>query len=315
MPTPPPTSGELAGRGVRGLAVGAVLLVVAAVTALAEGDDGLRPAVLATGAALLLTAGAVRAAAGRWRSASATSAVLAGVVLATLAARSWLGIDDTRLALFLAGAGAVAVATGLASDERRLTAFGIGQWALAAALPPPDAALFRHCLVATDLALPVPRLDGPILVGIGALAAGTALRWTGRRRRAGRGIEMAGLLVLLGALLAKGIELPGLPLLCGSGDTVDVGWLGLALLVGLATTAYGLATTDAGWAAAGPTTVVLGGLAGTTLGGGAGWALLALAPVVGALGWYEWQGMPWPSDPGYGRRAPWSEAPGPSRHG
>ena len=304
MSTPPSGAADLARRGLRGLAVGAVLLAVAATAAVADGRQGTEPLVLATAAAALLGAGAARAAAGRWRSASATSAVVAGVVLATLAARSWLRVDVGELSGFLTGAGGLALVAGLVTDERRLAALGVGQWAAALAIPPSGAAVLRHCLVATDLGVPVPRLDGPLVLAVGALAAGTALRWSGRRLQAGRGVEATGMLLLLGTLLAKGIELPGLPALCGTGDAVDAGWLALALVAGVLATAYGIGTDDALWAAAGTATVVLAGLAGTGLGAGAWWAVVALVPVAGAIGWSEARGVPWPSDPGYGRRLP-----------
>lgn len=291
-------------RGLRALAAAAVALAVAAVVALAEGRSGPRPDVLGLAAALFLGLGLTLAARGRWRSASATSTVVAAVVLGTLAVRSALGTP--HVPTFLGFAGAFALLAGLASDERRLTALGTGQWALALALPPAGATRFRHCLVATDLGLPVPQLDGPLLLGLGALAVGTGLRWWGVRLRGARGVEATGLLLVLGVLVAKGMELPGLPILCGAGDAVDVAWMALAIGCGLVAAVYGTWTDDTLWAAAGAGAVVLAGLLGTTLGGGVGWAVVALAPVAAVVALSERGGVRWPDEPGYRHRRPWT---------
>lgn len=302
---PPVGVGAMVRRGLRALAAAAVALTVAAVASAAEGHDGPRTWLLGVAAALLLGLGGALSARGRWRSASATSAVVAGVVLATLAVRSVLGTP--HLPTFLGFAGAVALVAGLATDERRLTALGTGQWALALALP---ASSLHHCLVATDLAVPVPRLDAPLLLGLGALAVGTGLRWLGVRPRGARGVEVTGLLLVLGVLVAKGTELPGLPLLCGTGDTVDGGWMAIALGAGLVAGAYGALTRDALWAGAGAGTVVLAGLLATMLGGGAGWAVAALLPVAAVVASSERRGVRWPDEPGYRHRRPWPERSG-----
>lgn len=300
----PAADAPLVRRGLRALAAAAVVLTVAAVVAAAEGPDGPRPVVLGTAAGLLLVLGGALAFRGRWRSASATSAVLAALVLGTLAVRNALA--SPHLPTFLVVAGALALLAGFATDERRLTALGTAQWALALGLPPADATPFRHCLVATEFGLPVPQLDGPLLVGLGALAVGTGLRWWKLRLRGARGVESTGLLLVLGLLIAKGTELAGLPLLCGVGDAVDGGWMALALGAGTVAAAYGLWTHDALWAASGAGAVVLAGLLATLLGAGAGWAVVALVPVVAVVAWSEARGIRWPDHPGYRRARPWA---------
>jgi hypothetical protein len=283
------------------------------VAAAAGAGDQTRPAVLAAAGGVLTLGGALH----EWRrrpdgpfvlgvSPLATSAIVAGAVLVLLAVRSWLQIDDDTLDMFLAAAGVVFVAVGLTGDERRLVGLGVLQWAIALGRPHAGDVPFHHCLVAPDVAVPLPRLDPLVVLGLAVFVAGTVLRWAGWRREAGRGAEVTGLVLLLGGLVAKGVELTGLEVLCGDGYAVDRGWMLLAYTAGAIAAGYGIVTRDATVAAVGGLAVGLAGFAGTILTGTPWWAATALVPVVAALGWAERHGTSWPHRPAYDHARPWS---------
>lgn len=306
MSTPEPPEGvrDLARRGVRFLAAAVVALLVAVVAAWAGGSP-----------ALPLVAGAVAVAVG-WLlqrraptpSPSGTSAIVAGAVLLVLGVRSvWMPTGDA-LDVFLTVAGTAFAAAGLAIDERRLVSLGVLQWALVAGRPDAGSVPFRHCLVATDLAVPVPHLTPLLLVAGAALVVGTAQRFVGWRREAGRGAEVTGLALLHGTLLAKAVELPDLEVLCGAGRGIDVGWVAVGLAVAVLSALYGFAGRDAVWAAVGAGALAAHGLVATVLSGEPIWAAIALLPLGVGLGVAERVGIGWPREPGYGRRRPWQSA-------
>lgn len=283
------------------LAAATVTLVIVAVTAIADGD-ALVP--FAVGAGLIV--------AGWWLhrrsegpSAAATSSLVVALVLVVLGFRNLLVPLDDQLETFLIAAGTGFVVLGGLLDERRLVSLGLLQWVAALLRPDPDAAPFRHCLIATDLAIPVPQLDGVLVLGLAAVVAGSLARILGWRLEAARGAEVTGLVTLNVGLLAKAVELPDLAILCGGGRGIDPGWLILAMLVGVASALYGAAGRDPVWTGVGGGALALGGLLGTVLSGEVRWSLFALLPLVAALGLVERAGVPWPRQPGYGRRRPW----------
>lgn len=284
---------RLASQALRPLAAGALALVVAAVTAALTGPEG--PS--AAGALLTGTALAGAGAVAWWRTGRrpvATTAVVAGIALGLLGARTALAPTMTDLPAFLLAAGAIVAAIGIILDERRLVGLGLLQAAVGLALPAPAAAPFRHCLVATDLAVPIPRLDGPLLLGLATIALGLlASSVLPSRPEAARGAQIGGLLLTCGALLAKAAELPSLPGLCGSGDGVDSGWLVAAMLTGALVAGTAVALRDRTGLVIGGTTLVLAGLLGTTLSGEPVWALAAAGPTAGTLVWLDRRGLTW----------------------
>lgn len=284
---------RLARQALRPMGVGALALVVAAVTAAVTGPEGpSAPGALASGA-LLAGAGAI-AWARSGRRPVATTAVVAGIALGLLGARTALAPTMAELPPFLVGAGAVVAAIGIVVDERRLLGLGLLQAAAGLALPAPDAAPFRHCLIATDLAVPIPRLDGPLLLGLATIGLGLmASALLPSRPEAARGASIGGLLLTCGTLLAKAADLPSLPGLCGSGDGVDAGWMIVAMLAGGVVAAAGVALRDRTTLAIGGVTLVLAGLVGTTLSGQPVWALAAGGPTVGTLVWLDRRGLVW----------------------
>lgn len=286
---------------VRALALGAVVLVVTAAGAVA-GDA--RPVVLAV-TAVVLGLGA----AWRWRAAGRTglssSAAVAAVLVAVLLLDE--GIDDVDV--LLAATGVVALVAAWLLRERRLAVSGLLSFGALLGRPVPGGEVFHHCLVATDVGVPVPRLDGPLLLAVGALALGSLLRWTGWADRRGRGsvargVEMTGAVGVGALLLAKAVELPGHPLLCGAGDAVDVSWWGAGVAFAVVAGAYGLAARDLVWEALGLALLVLLGLAATTLTGQWGWAAGCGLALVGALAVADRLGVPWPDAPGYEHARP-----------
>ncbi|MDX1619732.1 MAG: hypothetical protein R3320_01990 [Nitriliruptorales bacterium] len=304
MTTAPPRKvTELVRRGVRLLAAAVVGLTVVAITAAAHG--GVVVPLVAGGAFLLVSLWMNRRT--EQTSAVGTSAAVIGLALLAVGARALLDPTGETLELFLWITGGLFLVSGIATDERRLVSLGLLQWAFVLIQPAEGAAPFRHCMFATDLAIPVPRLDPLLLLGLGAAGAGSLSRFRGWRLEAGRGAEVTGLVLLEMTLLAKAAELPDLRVLCGPGGGVDVGWLLLAMAVGIAAGLYGLAGRDPVWTGVGGGGLALAGLMGTSLTGEAIWAALALLPLVGALALSERAGVAWPRRPGYGRRRPWED--------
>ncbi|MDX1659072.1 MAG: hypothetical protein R3343_09660 [Nitriliruptorales bacterium] len=283
------------------MAAATIALVVAVVTAIADAGAALPT----TTGALFLIAGAAFHLRDDRHSALATSAVVVGGALLVVGIRAQLHPTGDDLDLFLTVAGGLFVAVGVGFDERRLVSLGLLQWALVLVQPGPDAAPFRHCLIATEVAVPVPRIDPLLLLGLAAVVAGSVFRFTGWRLEAGRGAEVTGLVVLELSLLAKAVELPDLPVLCGAGRGIDPGWLWLAIAVSVAAGVYGAAGRDPVWAGVGAGGLALAGLLGTALSGEARWAVVALLPLLATLVLADRAGVDWPREPGYGRRRPW----------
>lgn len=290
-------------RGVRLLAAAAAALAVAAVGAVTVRAGQPEPMVPAVGAGVFLALGVI-AARRDWGRGVATTAVLTAVVLGLTAARLWLTVEALSLDLWLLTGGAIAAALGYALRERRLIGLAVTQWAVLVGRPLADGDTFRHCLIATELAVPLPRLDPLLVLGGGALVLGLVHRVSRAGADAGRGWEIAGALLLGAGLLAKTAELPGLPELCGGGDALDDGWAGVALGFGLAAGAWGVATRDAAWAAIGLAVAALTGLMAATLGGSGWWAVAAFVPVATTLVVVERRGAPWSPGPGYGVAVP-----------
>jgi hypothetical protein len=286
---------------VRALALGAVALTVAAAGAV-SGD--VRAPALSVVAIVLGAAGAWRwARAGR--TGIATSAVVAAVLVALLLLEQAIADVDVVLGV----TAAVALAAAVVLRERRLAVSGL--LALAALLGRPLAggASFTHCLVATDLAVPLPRLDGPLLLAVAAVAVGSVLRWTGWGTRTGqqavaRGVEVTGGVGLVVLLAAKATELADHRLLCGSGSGIDPGWVLAGIAVGVVAGLYGLAGHDLVWEAVGLASITVQGLLATLLTGDLMWAAGCAVLLAAALGVAEWLGVAWPTDPGYGVAAP-----------
>lgn len=281
---------------VRALALGAVVLVVAAAGA-ATGDARV-PVLVVTSAVLAFAA--------RWhwrragRTGLSTSAAVAAVLVALLLVERVTGDVDTVLAV----ASAVALAAAVVLRERRLAVSGLLTLAVLLGRPATDGATFAHCLVATDVAVPVPRLDGPLWLAVGATVLGTALRWGGWGRRLGRasvarGVEITGGAGLVALLLAKAAELPGHRLLCGPGDALDEGWALAAIGAGIVAGLYGLAATDVAWEAIGLVGVAGQALLATLLTGSPWWAVGGAVVLVSGLAAAEILGVPWPERPGY----------------
>ena len=281
---------------VRALALGAVVLVVTAAGAVTGGS---RVEVL-TGLVLLLAA----VAAGRWRQAGRTavssSAAVGSVLVGLLLLEELTGDVD----VLLATSGALALAASVVLRERRLAVSGLLSLAALVGRPLPGGPTFSHCLVATDLAIPVPRLDGPMWLAVVALTVGSVLRWTGwgarsRRSSVARGVEITGAIGLATVLLVRAAELPGHRLLCGSGDAVDPGWVVAGVAFGLVAGLYGLAARDVVWEGVGLVSLSAQGVVATTLTGSPWWAAACGVLVVGALVAAESRHVPWPDQPGY----------------
>lgn len=281
---------------VRALALGAVVLVVTAAGAVAGGG---RAGVLA--ALALLLAGV---AAARWRRAGrtglSTSSAVASVLVALLLLEELTGDVD----VLLATSGTLALAASWLLRERRLAVSGLLSFAALLGRPLPGGTTFAHCLVATDVAVPVPRLDGPTWLAIAALVVGSVLRWTGWGARTGRtsvarGVEMTGAIGLATVLVARAAELPGHRLLCGPGDAVDAGWVVAGIAFGVVAGLYGLAARDIVWEGVGLVSLTAQGVVATTLSGSPWWAAACGGLLVAALLAAESLRVPWPDQPGY----------------
>ncbi|MFP5309966.1 MAG: hypothetical protein ACLGIR_10375 [Actinomycetes bacterium] len=289
-------------RGLRALAAGVVALVVAAATA-ALVDA---PAALATLGAVLLAVGWVvdarrrRATGDRAGDVLAAGGVVTGALLLVVAVPALLDLGREDLGPVLATGGAVLLGLGLLRDERRLVSLGLLQWVAWTGRPLPGGPRFRHCLVAPEVALPTPRLTGPLVVGAVALVVGALLgRAGGRlatRRDAARGAELTGLVVVLVVLLARAVELPGLAELCGPGGgaAVDAGWVVALLAVATAGAVAGLAARDLVVVSVCGTALAVTGLVATGLSGQARWAVAALVPLGGTLAAGARAGLGWP---------------------
>lgn len=283
---------------VRALALGAVALVVTAAGAVA---GAVRVPVLVATAAALAAGGAWR----WWRAGRtgiATSAVVASVLVAVLL------LDETPLDVdgILQVTAAVTLVAGWVLRERRLVVSGLLTLAVLLGRPLPGGETFSHCLLAPSVALPTPRLDGPLLLALAATVAGTAMRWTGwfDRRTVARGLEATGAVGLAVLFAAKAMELPGHRLLCGSGEAVDEGWVLVGLGYGIVAGLYGLAARDVVWEAIGLVSITGQGVLATTLSGSVWWAVAGAVLLVGPLAVAEWLAVPWPDEPGYERARP-----------
>lgn len=294
---------DVAARGLRLLAAAVAAVAVAGVGAWAVRGDAPRPLVPAGGAVVLATLGAVAARRG-WGRGLATTSALVAVALGLMAARLWLTVDVLSLDAWLLVGGAVAAALGYLLRERRLAALALAQWAALVGRPVAGGEVFRHCLIATELAVPLPRLDPLLVLGIASTALGLAHRLAGRHIAVGRGWEIGGGVTVTAVLLLKAAELPGLAELCGAGDALDDGWAVAVLLTGVAAGAWGAVTRDAAWAAIGLAGVTLGALVAVTLSGDPWWALAAFLPLAATFAATELRGVRWARDPGYGLAAP-----------
>jgi len=290
-------------RGVRPLATAAATITTTLLATTLRDDAGLWPGPAAAVALLLVVAGFWRLRAER-ASPLGTTAVVVGASLAGLSVRAWLDPRGADLDLLLAVLGTAFAVAGLLRNDRRLVLLGFGQWLVATARPLPGGPTYRHCLLATDLAIPLARLGPSLALGAAALTVGLALRTAGRQRDGARGFELAGLSTILTVLVLRAVELPGLPLLCGAGDALDAGWAALALASGLLAAGFGVATRDAAWATAGLLTVLATGSFGSLLTQSPAWALVAALPIVGALAALERGGTRWPHHLGYVRAWP-----------
>lgn len=287
---------------VRALALGAVALVVVAAGAV---TGPARVPVLAGVAVALVAVGAWR-----WRTAGrtgvSTSAIVAGVLVGLLLADELEASVDA----ILLGTGLVALVAGWVLRERRLAVSGLLTLGVLVGRPLHGAgATFSHCLVATELAVPVPRLAGPLWLALAAVAVGTALRWSGlgvrwRRVSVARGVEATGAVGVAVLLLARGVELPDHRLLCGAGDGLDTGWLLLAVGWGVVAGVYGLAGRDVVWEAVGLGAITGAGVLGTVLSGSPWWAVGCGVLLVGALVVADLLRVPWPDQPGWERARP-----------
>lgn len=278
---------------VRALALGVVVLVVTAAGAV-TGDA--RVPVLLTTAALLALVGARR-----WRRAGRTSTGTTAVVAAVLVGLLLLERVTGDIDLLLAVSATILLVAAAVLRERRLAVSGLLTLAVLFGRPLPDGPTFTHCLLAPSVALPTPRLDGPLLLALVAVAVGTGLRWSGigTRPAVARGIESTGAVGLVVLLAAKAVELPGHPLLCGSGAAIDPGWVVLGLAYGAVAGLYGLAARDMVWEGVGLASITLQGVLATALTGDVWWAVGGAVVLAGSLGVSEWLGVPWPDEPGY----------------
>ena len=281
---------------VRALALGAVVLAVTAAGAVTGGARAPTLAVVS-----LALAGV---AAWRWTRAGRTGLSSSAAVASVLVALLLLEQVTEDVSLVLAASGAIALVAAVALRERRLAVSGLLSFGALLGRPLPGGPTFSHCLVATDLAVPLPRLAGPLWLAVAATAVGTVLRWTGWADRVGRtsvarGIEMTGAVGLATILLARAAELPGHRLLCGAGDALDEGWFVLGVVVAVVAGLYGLAARDIVWEGVGLVSLTAQGLLATTLTGSPWWAAGCGVLLAGALGVAEWQRVPWPDQPGY----------------
>ncbi len=295
MTTPPPQEPtSVARRGVRALAIAVVASIVVAVGAV-TGDN--RTAVLAVTTAVLAVVAALHWRSGGRRSSIGTSAAVAAVLVGLLVVEDRVTDIDTVLAT----SAVVSLTSAVVLRERRLAITGLLSWGVLLGRPLADGDAYRHCLLATNVELVPPRLDGPLLLAVGALAVGTLVRWYGppAQRTTARGAEAVGLIGLTALLLAKAVELPGHRLMCGAGDPLDEGWLVLAVLVGVVAVVYGLATRDLVWSGAGLAGVALPGLVGTLLTSSPAWVLGTGAMLAIGLVVAERAGVAWPDDGGY----------------
>lgn len=281
---------------IRTLALASVALVVTAAGAVT--GDARAPVIGA--AAVVLAA----VSAWRWRRAGrtalSTSAAVAAVLVGLLLVEQATGDVDVVLGV----TAAVALAAAWLLSERRLAVSGMLSLAVLLGRPLPDGETFRHCLVATDVVVPLPRLAGPTWLAVAALALGTGLRWSGWGDRLGRttvarGLEMTGAIGLVVLLLVRAAELPGHRMLCGAGDALDEGWAVAGITYGIVAAAYGVLTRDVVWEASGLAAITGQGLLATTLTATPWWAAACAVLLVGALGTAERLGVSWPDRPGY----------------
>lgn len=278
---------------VRGLALGAVALVVTA-AGVVSGDG--RVAVLT---AVSVTLAAV--AAWRWwqagRTGVATSAAVASVLVAVLLLEHLT--DDVDLVLQVTAV--VTLVAGWVLRERRLVVSGVLTLAVLLGRPLPGGETFEHCLLAPSIAIPTPRIDGPLLLALSAVVIGTAMRWSslGGRPTVARALEATGAVGLVVLLAAKALELPGHRLLCGSGKAIDEGWVVVGIVVGVVAGLYGLAARDLVWEGVGLASITLQGLLATILSGSPWWAAGCALVLVGGLVAAERRGVGWPEAPGY----------------
>lgn len=295
MTTPPPREPtSVARRGIRALAIAVVASIVVAVGAV-TGDARTPTLVVTTG--VLAAVAALHWRSGGRRSSIGTSAAVAAVLVGLLAVEERMSDLDT----ILATSAVVSLTAAVVLRERRLAITGLLSWAILLGRPLADGDAYRHCLLATNVELVPPRLDGPLLLVIGALVIGTAVRWYGpaAHRTTARGAEAFGVIGLTTLLLAKAVELPGHRLMCGAGDPLDEGWLVIAVAVGVVAVVYGLGTRDLVWAGAGLAGVALPGLVGTLLTSSPAWVLATGAMLAVGLVVAERAGVTWPDDGGY----------------
>ncbi len=285
----PPTVAD----GVRWLATATLAVVLATIAAALRGADGARPIPLAlVGLGIL--------AAGSWQRRRrpdgpvGETAVVLGAAVLLLAAEAFLRPGEADLDAFLAIAGAALVILGFVWNDRRPVVLGVVQWAVALGRPHPDADVFRHCLVATDLAVPHPRLLPLAVLGVGLLAVASLALARSWRPEAVRGLETTGLALLLGGLAAKALELPGHPVLCGTGDAIDTGWalLLLALCAGIG--AIGVARSDRLWAGAALAVATTFAVAAVALERNPWWGALVGSVLLVGLARIEHAGIRWP---------------------
>ncbi len=281
---------------VRALALGAVALAVTAAGAVA---GGARFPVLITTAVVLAGLGAWR-----WRRAGRTGLATSAIVTAVLVAMLLVEHLTDDIDLVLAITSGIALVAAVLLRERRLAVSGLVTLALFLGRPLAGGAVFTHCLVATEVAIPLPRLDGPMVLALVALVIGSVLRWTGWATRLGqapvaRGVEVAGAVGLVALLAVKAMELPAHRLLCGAGTPVDVGWVVVGVAFGVVAGLYGLASRDVVWEGVGLASITLQGLLATALTGQVWWALACAVLLAGALAVSDWLGVPWPDEPGY----------------
>jgi hypothetical protein len=280
--------------GVRWLATATAAILIASVAVALRGDGGARPVPLLLAGAALVALGAVLERPGRARRRGPLPGTLivigAGALL--LAGEAFLRPHGAALDGFLGLSGALFVALGLVRDDRRPMVIGVAQWATALGRPAGES--FRHCLIATDVRIPLPRPEAVIVLGLVCLLVAVAMRRRTVRVESARGLETIGLALFLGALALKALELPGHPLLCGTGDAIDLGWALLLLAAASVIGVLGVFWSDRLWASSGLATATLFGLAAVTLEANPLWGVLVGAPLLGILVFLEHAGIDWP---------------------
>lgn len=277
--------------GTRWLATATAAVLIASTSAALRGPAGPRPVPLVLVGVVLSLHGFELERRGR-RGNVSTTLVIVGSLVLLLGAQAWLTPTAGAVQPFLIVAGTVFVLLGLLRNDRRPVVVGLLQWASAIARPTGET--FRHCLVATDVAVPLPQVDGLIVLGLVALAASVTMRTREWRVDAGRGFAGAGLALLLGALAAKALELPGHRALCGTGDAIDAGWALLLLASAAAISWLGLRWHDRLWAASGLAAATLFALAAITLEANPLWGVPVGLPLAALLVHVDRHCAPWP---------------------